>query len=59
VLHISNVPFEELGLPDLGPEPVPALNDWLAPVILPSIFAGGVLILAGAYYLTGKKGKES
>jgi formate dehydrogenase iron-sulfur subunit len=58
VLHISHVPFEKLGLPDLGPEPIPALNDWLAPVILPSILAGGVLILAGAYYLTGRQGKE-
>jgi formate dehydrogenase iron-sulfur subunit len=59
VLYLSHVPFEALGFPELGPEPVPALNDWLAPVILPSIFVGGVLTLAGAHYLTGRKGKES
>ena len=57
VLYLSHVLFDKLGFPELGSEPVPALNDWLAPIILPSIFVGGAAILAGAYYLTGKKGE--
>jgi formate dehydrogenase beta subunit len=59
VLYLSHVPFGKLGFPELGPEAVPALNDWLAPIILPSIFIGGTAILAGAYYLAGRKAKES
>jgi formate dehydrogenase iron-sulfur subunit len=58
VLYLSHIPFEKLGFPELGSEPVPTLNDWLAPVILPSIFIGGVAILAGSHYLTGKRAKE-
>jgi len=59
VLYLSHVPFEKLGLPTLGPEPVPELNDQLAPIILPTLFIGGVLVLAGAHYLTGKKSQEN
>jgi formate dehydrogenase iron-sulfur subunit len=59
VLYLSHVPFEKLGLPTLGSEPVPEFNDQLAPIILPTLFAGGVLVLAGAHYLTGRKAQES
>ena len=58
VLYLSHVPFEKLGLPVLGREPVPELNDWLAPVILPSIFVGGSLILAGVRYMASKQSEE-
>jgi len=58
VLYLSHVPFENLGLPELGPEPVPELNDRMGPIILPTIFAGGLLVLAGAYYITSKRAKE-
>jgi formate dehydrogenase iron-sulfur subunit len=59
VLYLSHVPFDRLGLPDLGPEPVPELNNRLAPIILPSVFFGGAAVLAGAYYLTSKGGEVS
>jgi formate dehydrogenase beta subunit len=59
VLYLSPVPFEKLGFPTLGPEPVPELNDQLATIILPTLFAGGVIVLAGAHYLTGRKTQES
>lgn len=58
VLYLSHVLFEKLGLPVLGREPVPELNDWLAPVILPSIFVGGSLILAGVRYMASKQSEE-
>jgi formate dehydrogenase iron-sulfur subunit len=58
VLLLSHVDFEKLGYPALGPESVPALNDAMGPVILPSIFAGGVAVLAGSYFLTKSKKKE-
>jgi formate dehydrogenase iron-sulfur subunit len=59
VLYLSHVSYEKLGFPELGPQPVPGLNDVLAPIILPTAFIGGTAILAGAYYLTSRKGKEA
>ncbi|MCX7680833.1 MAG: hydrogenase 2 operon protein HybA [Anaerolineae bacterium] len=59
VLYLSSVPFEKLGLPDLGHEPVPALNDFLAPIILPTIFIGGVLTLISARFLSGRRGSAA
>jgi formate dehydrogenase beta subunit len=53
VLYLSHVPFEKVGLPDLGSESVPALSDTLAPILLPSIFLGGLAVLAGGRYLAG------
>lgn len=58
VLLLSHVDFEKIGFPDLGSEPVPALNDAMGPIILPSIFGGGLAILAGAYFLTKRKEEE-
>ena len=58
VFYLSHVAFEKLGFPELGPEPVPELNDRMAPIILPSIFFGGVAILAGAHYMTSNRAKE-
>jgi formate dehydrogenase iron-sulfur subunit len=59
VLYLSNVPFEKLGLPNLGDEAVPALNDALGPILLPSLFAGGLVLMVGARYLTGRQSKEA
>lgn len=58
VLYLSHVPFDKLGFPELGSEPVPEFNDRLAPVILPSIFVGGALILAGVRYVASRQGEE-
>jgi formate dehydrogenase beta subunit len=58
VLYLSHVPFENIGLPDLGSGPVPGLSDAMAPIILPGIFAAGVALLAGARYRTGRGPKE-
>jgi formate dehydrogenase iron-sulfur subunit len=61
VLHIAAVPLEKLGLPDLGHEPVPELNDKLAVSILPSVFIGGTILLAGLRFFTtrGQRGEEA
>jgi formate dehydrogenase iron-sulfur subunit len=58
VLYLSHVAFEKLGFPELGSEPVPELNDQMAPIILPTLFVGGVAILAGAHYMTSNRAKE-
>jgi formate dehydrogenase iron-sulfur subunit len=58
VLYLSHVAFEQLGFPELGSEPVPELNDQMAPIILPTLFVGGVAILAGAHYITSNRAKE-
>ena len=58
VLYLSHVAFERLGFPELGSEPVPELNDQMAPIILPTLFVGGVAILAGAHHMTSNRAKE-
>ena len=58
VLYLSHVAFENLGFPELGSEPVPELNNRMAPFILPTIFVGGLAVLASAHYMTGKRAKE-
>ena len=59
VLYLSHVPFDKLGLPELGSEPVPEFSENAAFVILPTLFIGAPLILGGAYYLTSKRAKEA
>jgi formate dehydrogenase iron-sulfur subunit len=58
VLYLSHVSFEKLGFPELGSEPVPELSDRMAPIILPTIFVGGMAVLAGARYMTSNRAKE-
>lgn len=58
VLYLSHVGFENLGFPNLGTEPVPELSDQMGPIILPTFLVGGLVVLAGAHYLTGKRAKE-
>ena len=46
-LYLSHVPFEKLGLPELGPESVPGSNSALAETFLSVLrVAGGVCMRA-------------
>ena len=55
VLYLSAVPFEKLGLEDLGTDPIPQLSEDTSDVILPSIMIGGPIALA-AMWVVSKKG---
>lgn len=58
VLYLSHVPFENLGLPELGDKPVPELSESLGSYIIPGILVGGPLILAGIRYIAQQRGVE-
>jgi len=55
VLYLSAVPFENLGLEDLGTQPIPAISEGTANYILPGILIGGPILL-GMIRLSAKRG---
>jgi len=56
VLYLSHVPFEYLGLPKLGPEPIPGLSERTGNIFIPSILLGGPLLLAGIRLISKRDG---
>ena len=58
VLYLSHIPFENLGLEDLGTEPVPMISEQTSDIVLPTIFVGGPLILAAIRYIHTRDGWE-
>ncbi|UCH61203.1 MAG: hydrogenase 2 operon protein HybA [Anaerolineales bacterium] len=57
VLYLSHVPFEDLGLPDLGTEPITRLSERIGNVFIPSILLGGPLVLAGIRFISKRDGE--
>jgi len=55
VLYLSAVPFENLGLEDLGTRPIPEVSEGTANLVLPGILIGGPLLL-GWIRLSAKRG---
>jgi formate dehydrogenase iron-sulfur subunit len=55
VLYLSAVPFEKLGLEDLGTRPIPEISEGTANLVLPGILVGAPLLL-GLIRLTAKRG---
>ena len=58
ILYLSHVPFEKLGLEDLGTDPVPMISEQTSSIVLPTIFVGGPLILAAIRYINKRGGWE-
>jgi formate dehydrogenase iron-sulfur subunit len=58
IIYLSHVPFERLGLEDLGTDPVPAISEQTSEIVLPTIFVGGPLILAAIRYVHKRGGWE-
>jgi len=58
VLYLSHVPFENLGLEDLGTDPVPLISEQTSSIVLPTIFVGGPLILAAIRSVQKRGGWE-
>lgn len=52
VMYLSAVPFEKLGLEDMGTEPKPKLSEDTANVVLPTVFIGGAIGLAAVRILS-------
>jgi Fe-S-cluster-containing dehydrogenase component len=55
VMYLSAVPFEKLGLEDMGTDPAPKLSEETANVVLPTVFVGGAIGLA-AIRFASKRG---
>jgi len=54
-LYLSSVPFKELGLPELGPEPVPGLSEKVAIYGTPTALVTVGAALAGVYWITKRR----
>lgn len=50
VMYLSGVPFEKLGLEDMGTDPAPKLSEETGNVILPTVLVGGTIGLAAIRY---------
>jgi thiosulfate reductase / polysulfide reductase chain A len=54
-LYLAAVPFKALGLPELGPQPVPALSESVATYATPIALATVGLALAGVYRISKRR----
>lgn len=58
VLYLAAVPFEKLGLEDVGTEPIPRLSEQSGEIILPAITFGGPVALAAIWAISKRGGWE-
>jgi formate dehydrogenase iron-sulfur subunit len=58
VLYLSAVPFGKVGLENIGAEPVPALSEGTANVVLPGILVGGPIVLGLIRWISKRGGWE-
>jgi formate dehydrogenase iron-sulfur subunit len=58
MLYLSHIPFEELGLPTLGSEPVTRLSEVVATYGTPSVALSVATLLGGVYYWFTRREKE-
>lgn len=56
VLYLTHVPFEKLGLPDLGSEPVTRISERTGNIFIPAILLGGPLVLASIRSIASRGG---
>ncbi|HID86312.1 MAG TPA: hydrogenase 2 operon protein HybA [Anaerolineae bacterium] len=59
MLYISHIPFEKLGLPTLGPEPVTELSEAVAVYGTPSVAVSVAALLGGLYYWFTRQEKRT
>jgi hypothetical protein len=57
-MYLSAVPFENLGLPDLGSESIPGLSESVAVYGTPSMLAGVAALLGGVYWFTRRRAEQ-
>jgi Fe-S-cluster-containing dehydrogenase component len=58
VIYLSHVPFEKLGLQDLGTRPVPEISEGTANLVLPGVLVGGPLLLGMIRFIANRGGWE-
>jgi formate dehydrogenase iron-sulfur subunit len=56
MLYISHVPFDKLGFPTLGPEPIPRYADVAMAAVPPTIVVVSAA-MAGVYWIAGRREK--
>ncbi len=56
VMYLSAVPFEKLGLDNMGTDPIPALSESTANIFLPTILIGGPLMLLAVRTIAQREG---
>ena len=54
VMYLSAVPFENLGLDDMGTDPAPKLSEDTANVLLPTVLVGGAIGLAAVRFASSR-----
>jgi formate dehydrogenase iron-sulfur subunit len=58
VLYLSSVPFEKLGLPDLGSEPMPELSDKVVAAATPIMLLVVAGLMSGVYWATKRRAER-
>lgn len=58
VLYLSHVPFENVGLEDLGTAGIPELSENTSDIVVPAIVFGGPLVLAAIRSISKREGWE-
>jgi formate dehydrogenase iron-sulfur subunit len=58
MLYLSHIPFEKLGLPTLGSEPVTRLSEVVATYGTPSVALSVAALLGGVYHWFNRREKE-
>jgi formate dehydrogenase iron-sulfur subunit len=57
-MYLSAVPFEKIGLPDFGSEPIPGLSESVAVYGTPSMLVGVAALLGGVYWFTRRRADQ-
>lgn len=58
VLYLSSVPFENIGLPDLGTEPMPELSDQVVAVVTPVALLAVAGLMSGVYWASKRRAER-
>jgi hypothetical protein len=55
-MYVSGIPFEQLGFPELGPDPIPELSEGIMNAT-PGLVAAAALLLGGMHWIMKRRAK--
>ncbi|MBC8507867.1 MAG: hydrogenase 2 operon protein HybA [Anaerolineales bacterium] len=58
VFYLSDVDYENLGLENFGPDPIPKISEETGNLVIPTILIGGPLVLAAVRSISKREGWE-
>ncbi len=58
VLYLAGVEYENLGLENFGPDPIPKISEETANLVIPTVLIGGPLVLAAVHSISKRDGWE-